>query len=183
VVDFSWRFDGWFKRLPTSPTDVGEVCALVIRPREGERGTPDSIELTTEGGISGDRWINDEHSRPTNQVSMINVHLLRTIVEGEEERMALSGDNLQVDLNLTAENLPPGTLLNIGTAVLVITDDPHRPCKRFIERFGLTNTKRVSRADRIGRRGRGVLCQILQGGTITKGDVIFVKRTNAVALM
>jgi MOSC domain-containing protein YiiM len=182
-LDFSWRFDRWFKSLPESPTDVGKVCGLVIRPREGERETPNSIELSVEGGIAGDRWISDKHSRPTNQISMINVHLLRAVVDGQAERMPLSGDNLQVDLNLTEENLPPGTLLNIGSAVLVVTDDPHRPCKQFIERFGLTNTKRVSRADRIGRRGRGVLCRVLQGGLITTEDVIFVKRTNAVALM
>jgi MOSC domain-containing protein YiiM len=182
-VVLSWRFDRWFKQLPTSPRNSGKVCALVIRPTEGQRQMPESIQLTPQGGIEGDSWVSDGHSRPTNQVSMINTHLLRAIADGEESRMSLSGDNLQVDLDLTEENLPTGTLLNIGSTVLAVTDDPYRPCKLFIERFGITNTKRVLRADNVGRRGRGVYCQILKGGTISKGDVIYVKRANAVAFL
>jgi MOSC domain-containing protein YiiM len=174
-VDFSFRFDRWFERLTASPFDVGLVERCVVRPSRGVRLTPTEIRLTPEGGIEGDRWIHDEHRRPGNQVSLMNVHVLRSIA-GDESRMPLAGDNLLVDLDLSEENLPPGTRLEIGDAELMISNDPHRPCRHFHERFGAKNVKRVVRANRVGRRGRGVLAQVVKAGTIRVGDKIHVRR-------
>jgi MOSC domain-containing protein YiiM len=175
-VDLSFRFDRWFARLPRSPRDVGRVERCVVRPAHGDRLTPESVRVTPEGGIEGDRWATDEHRRPGNQVSLINVHVLRSLSEGRDERMPLSGDNLQVDLDLSEENLPPGTLLAIADVVLRISRDPHRPCRHFVQRYGAVGAKKVARASRIGRRGRGVLAEVVRGGTIRVGDVIRVDR-------
>jgi len=174
-VDFSFRFDRWFERLTPSPRDEGVVERCVVRPSHGARTTPTEIRLTPEHGIEGDRWSSDEHRRPGNQVSLINVHVLRSIAGGDE-RMALSGDNLHVDLDLSEENLPPGTQLSIGDVLLAISTDPHRPCSQFRDRFGVGSVKRVARADRVGRRGRGVLAQVIRAGTIRVGDKIRVLR-------
>jgi MOSC domain-containing protein YiiM len=152
---------------------VVEVC--VVRPSEGARVTPTEIRLTTEGGIEGDRWIRDEHRRPGNQVSLMNVHVLRSIA-GDESRLPLAGDNLLVDLDLSEKNLPPGTRLEIGDAEIMISSDPHRPCRQFLHRFGAKSVKRIVRANHVGRRGRGVLAQVVKAGTIRVGDKIHVRR-------
>jgi MOSC domain-containing protein YiiM len=111
-----------------------------------------------------------------NEVSLVNVHLLRAISGGDEERGALSGDNLQVDLDLSEENLSVGTRLSIGEAVLEVSDVEHLPCRHFVERFGKTATKRVARANKLGLRGRGVLCHVRVQGKIRVGDQIIVER-------
>jgi MOSC domain-containing protein YiiM len=177
-VDLSFRFDWWYKRLPASPRDLGVVERCVVRPSQGERSTPVEIRLSPAGGIEGDRWIHDEHRRPGNQVSLMNVHVLRSIA-GDELRMPLAGDNLLVDLDLSEENLPPGTVLEIGDAEIVISNDPHRPCRQFHQRFGATSVKKIVRANRVGRRGRGVLAEIVKAGTIRIGDRIRVRRNDS----
>jgi MOSC domain-containing protein YiiM len=178
-VDLSFRFDAWYRRLPSSPRDAGRVHAVVVRPARGRRATPEAVRVTPEGGIEGDRWAADEQRRPGNQVSLINVHVVRSLAGGDLSRTALSGDNLQVDLDLSEENLPAGTLLRVGDAVLEVSSDPHRPCRLFVERFGATGAKKVARANRRGRRGRGVLCRVRAGGTIRVGDEIRVERPDA----
>ena len=121
----------------------------------------------------GDR--DDEEGSEGTQVSLINIHVLRSLAQDEEQGV-LSGDNLQVDLDLTEENLPIGTQLEIGSAVLEVSEVVHRPCERFVERFGAAAAKKVARANRRTHRGRGVLCRIVQGGEIDVGDKIRVVR-------
>lgn len=179
VIDLSFRFDGWFDALPESPRDGGRVFGCVVRTGRGLRATPNELELVAGGGIVGDSWSSHPHSEPGNQVSLINVHVLRSLAEGDESRMPLSGDNLHVDLELSEENLPAGTLLAIGTAVLRVSPLPHRPCGSFVKRFGAVAAKKVARAQRIGRRGRGVLCEVERAGTIRVGDEIRVERPGA----
>lgn len=175
-MDLSFRFDGWYRGLPKSPADVGRVEACVIRPAHGERTQVDSVRMTPGGGIEGDRWSTDQHRRPGNQISLINIHVIRSLAGEDAERRALVGDNLHVDLDLSEASLPPGTRLAIGDAVLEVSTEPHRPCKHFVERFGATAAKKVARANRLGRRGRGVLCLVHQAGTIKVGDAIHVRR-------
>jgi MOSC domain-containing protein YiiM len=127
--------------------------------------------------VAGDAWSTHPHSEAGNEVALINAHVLRAVCEGDESRMALSGDNLQVDLDLSEANLPAGTRLRIGSAVLRVSPAPHRPCGKFVERFGATAAKRVARANRRGLRGRGVLCTIEAGGRIRCGDTVEVLRT------
>ena len=180
--DFSWRFDGWIRRLPASPKEVGRIEGLVIRPEgsgEGARQRVESVVVVPERGVEGDRWAASPYATAGNEVSLVNVHLLRAISGGDEERGALSGDNLQVDLDLSQENLSVGTRLSIGEAVLEVSDVEHQPCSRFVERFGKTATKRVARANRLGLRGRGVLCHVRVQGEIRVGDQIIVERREA----
>ena len=176
MLDLSFRFDRWFDHLPRSPVSEGCVHRCVVRTGPGRRETPASIELTTGAGVSGDSWIAHPHRLPGNEVSMMNVHVLSSLAGGDEERMALSGDNLQVDLDLSEANLPPGTLLEVGEVRLRVSEEPHRPCLQFVERFGAKGAKRVARANRRGLRGRGVLCTVERGGTVRVQDTIRVTR-------
>lgn len=175
-MDFSWRFDLWYTRLPASPREEGEVRRLVVRPAHGERLSPEWIEVSPERGIHGDRWPDDPRRAPGNQISLINVHVIESLAEGASEPTILSGDNLQVDLDLSEDNLPVGARLLVGTAILEVSPMPHRPCRHFVARFGATAAKKVARANRRGKRGRGVLCQIVQAGRIRAGDRIRVAR-------
>lgn len=178
-MDLSWRFDFWFSKLPASPADNGKVRLLVIRPPGGEKGAreaPDEVQVTVQEGVIGDRWFADPERDLGHQVSMMNVHVIESLCEGEPERAILSGDNLLVDLNLSKKNLPAGTKLSIGDAVLEVTDALHRPCKAFHERYGPIAARKVSRANATGNRGRGLMLRVLQGGRVRVGDGIAVER-------
>ena len=169
--------ESWFAAVPASPKDTGRVEHLVLRPKDGERALPESIELDAETGISGDIWDLKEDPDRKAQVSLMNVHIARACAESEDPaRLALSGDNLQVDLDLSVDNLPVGTKLEVGTACIVVTDQPHLPCKLFGGRYGQDNVKRIAWSVKQGHRGRGVLCRIERGGTIRVGDEIRVTR-------
>jgi len=175
-VDLTFRFDWWYRSLPKSPRDAGRVVRCVVRPEKGERTAPESIELSIEDGIRGDRWARDPDRVSGNQVSLINVHVIDSLAEKDTTRALLAGDNLHVDLDLSEAALPVGSTLTIGEVVLEVSDVPHRPCRSFHARFGATGSKKVARANRVGKRGRGVMTRILRGGTIRVGDAIHVKR-------
>jgi MOSC domain-containing protein YiiM len=176
VLDLSFRFDRWFEALPRSPLDQGRVSGCVLRTGRGQRATAERIELRPGAGVVGDAWASHEHSLPENEVALMNVHVLRGVCEGAPERMPLSGDNLWVDLDLSEANLPVDTRLEIGEVVLKVSALPHRPCGKFVLRFGARAAKRVARANRRGLRGRGVLCTVERGGCVAVGDTIRVRR-------
>lgn len=176
MLDLSFRFDRWFDALPKSPPDGGRVERCVLRTGRGLRATPQRVELRVGSGVVGDAWVGHEDSLPENEVALMNVHVLRAVCEGDETRMPLSGDNLLVDLDLSAANLPVGTRLYLGQVVLRVSPVPHRPCGKFVQRFGARAAKRVARANRRGLRGRGVLCTVERGGCVAVGDTIRVER-------
>jgi len=178
-MDFSWRFDRWFDRLPPSPRDAGRVERLVLRPRGGPHGvreTPESVRMTPEDGVVGDSWIDDERGSADTQISMINTHVISSLAGGDTGRMVLSGDNVQVDLDLSEANLPVGTRVRMGEVLLEVSPAVHRPCGSFAERFGATGAKKVARALRRGLRGRGVLLKVVEAGEVRVGDEIRVER-------
>lgn len=176
MLDLSFRFDRWIDALPRSPRDEGRVALCVLRTGQGKRATPARVELQPGAGVVGDAWLGHAHSLPGNEVALMNAHLLRAVCEGDDARMPLSGDNLLVDLDLSEANLPVGTLLHVGEALLRVSELPHRPCGKFVLRFGARAAKRVARANRRGLRGRGVLCTVERGGGVAVGDTIRVER-------
>lgn len=181
-VDLSFRHDLWLARLPRSPATPGRLERIVVRPSRSERLTPAEVEVTVEGGLHGDRWSAEEGRGPGNQVSLMNVHVLRAVAGGDEARMPLAGDNLIVDLDLSEKNLPVGSLLTIDDVVLVVSPDPHRPCAHFVDRFGALAAKRVARGNRTGRRTRGVLASVVVPGRLRAGATIHVKRPGSACL-
>ena len=93
------------------------------------------------------------------------------LVAGGTDRMPLAGDQLYIDLDLSVENLPPGSLLAVGQAVLQVSQAPHLGCAKFVERFGAEAMRFVN--SRVGRqlRLRGMNACVLVPGAVRLGDL------------
>lgn len=153
-----------------SPKDNGTLKLIVRRPKEDEREVLETGELDTEKGLVGDDWLTDDGNVET-QLAIMNSRIAALLAQ-DENRLKLAGDQLFIDLNLTDENLPHGTQLAIGSAIIEITPKPHNGCKKFVERFGLEAMKFVNSP--IGKKYhlRGIYAKVVQSGTIRQGDLI-----------
>lgn len=162
-----------------SPSDVGRLEAIVVRPAANERQVLKAATLTLEGGIAGDRWcedsfylLNDGSPDPRCQVSLMNARILRQVA-GEDDAMCLAGDNLIVDFNLGEANLPAGCQLEIGQQVIIeITDLPHTGCSKFAHRYGDEARKFVNNQRGKALHLRGCYARIVRGGEIQNGDFV-----------
>jgi MOSC domain-containing protein YiiM len=163
-----------------SPRDEGTLELIVARPAVGERAVLDLGELDLAVGLVGDNWDQRSSRRtadggphPDMQLNLINARLSRLIAaEGTLEHRALAGDQLHVDLELSEANLPAGTRLAIGGAVIEITDQPHTGCAKFAERFGPAALRFVNIGAGKELRLRGINAKVVQPGIIAAGDVV-----------
>ena len=87
------------------------------------------------------------------------------LMAGPRERWPLAGDQFFVDLDLSVENLPPGTRLALGDSVVEITAEPHRGCQKFSQRFGMAALRLVNSADGRALRLRGVNARVVTPGS------------------
>ena len=159
-----------------APTDRGTLELVVVRPEVGEREVLDEATLDLDDGVVGDRWRNAGRSggRPANVNAQVTLMSARAaaLVAGDRERWPLAGDQLYVDIDLSGENLPPGTRLGIGSAVLEVTDEPHTGCKKFTERFGLDAMVFVNSPEGRALNLRGINTRVVEAGTVRVGDVV-----------
>lgn len=160
-----------------SPKDEGRLELIVRRPRVGAREILESGTLDLARGLVGDDWATrgsrltpDRRAHPDMQLNLMNARAAQ-LVAGRRERWALAGDQLYLDLDLSAENLPPGTRLAIGEAIIELTAEPHLGCKKFVSRFGREAMRFVN--SELGRRWnlRGVNARVVRGGDVRVGDV------------
>jgi MOSC domain-containing protein YiiM len=89
-----------------------------------------------------------------------------------EERWALAGDQLYVDFDLSEENIPTGTRLKIGSAIIEVSAEPHSGCKKFSARFGVEAMKFVNSPEGKRLHLRGINTKVIQAGTIRVGDIV-----------
>jgi MOSC domain-containing protein YiiM len=161
-----------------SPKDVGVLKLIVLRLPNEQRQTPPQAILDVERGVAGDRWSLKNNPDPLAQVSMMNSRFLEAIA-GETDRMNLAGDNLIVDLDLHTDNLPTGTRLRIGQALLEVTDSPHTGCKKFQRRYGKDAMDITYTPEGAAMRLRGLLARVIQGGEVQIGDTIHKETPHA----
>ena len=165
-----------FPQVTESPADGGRLELIVVRPSDGERVLPESVRVSPESGVEGDKWVNskghdmpDGQPDPRVQVTLMNARLLR-LISGGEERMPLAGDNLVVDLDLSDDNMPPGQRLSVGEAVLEVTEVPHNGCGTFLERYGRDAVKFINSPEGKRLHLRGVHAKVITAGTVRVGD-------------
>lgn len=160
-----------------SPGDAGRLELIVRRPDIDEREVLTEGELHLSEGLVGDSWKKRSSSRtsdgsphPEMQLNVMNARVIALLAQ-DRESWPLAGDQLYVDLNLSGENLPAGTQLAVGEAVIEVTPQPHTGCKKFVARFGLEAMKFVN--SQVGRELnlRGINARVVRPGIIRVGDV------------
>lgn len=161
-----------------SPLDVGLLEMIVARPSIGTREVLTNAILDQNKGLIGDSWSTrgsawrgSKPPDPENQINVMN-YRFALLIAGSRERVPLAGDQLYVDLYLGKENVPPGTRIEIGSAVIEVTAPPHLGCKKFVERFGIEAMK-FANSD-FGREHnlRGVNARVVTGGQIAAGETV-----------
>jgi hypothetical protein len=161
-----------------SPKDGGRLEMIVRRPQEDGREVLENGEINLQSGLEGDDWraiissqITDGPIPTDTQLTLMNSRTI-ALIAVVKERWPLAGDQLYVDFDLSAENLPPGTQLVIGDATIEVTAIPHTGCSKFISRFGLDAQKFVNSPVGKQLHLRGINTKIIRAGQIRVGDVI-----------
>jgi MOSC domain-containing protein YiiM len=170
--------DAHLDAIRSAPHDEGLLELIVLRPAVDERVSVDEALLDPAEGIVGDGWrargnrhTPDGSADPEDQVTLMSTRVLAAI-EPDRARWPLAGDQLYVDMDLGAENLPAGTRLAIGGAVVVVSAKPHTGCAKFAARFGADARAWINDPARRELRMRGINVRIERGGTVRVGDVV-----------
>ena len=144
------ELEAGLEEIRRSPADLGTLRMIVRRPEEDAREVLETGLLDVVEGLVGDNWstrgsnrTDDGSSHPDMQLNIMNARVV-DLVATTRERWPLAGDQLYVDLDLSEANVPAGTRLAIGDAVVEVTEQPHAGCKKFVERFGLDAMKFVN---------------------------------------
>ncbi len=164
--------------IQQSPRVEGTLALIVRRPQVDARQVLAEGDLNIAEGLAGDSWntrgssrTSDGTSHPDMQLNLMNVRVIEAVA-GEMKRWPLAGDQLYVDLNLSQENLPPGTRLAIGDAVIEITPQPHTGCGKFSARFGVDALKFVNSPEGRALGLRGINAKVITPGRVRVGDSV-----------
>ena len=161
-----------------APRVEGVLEMIVRRPQVGAREILQEGELDLDDGLVGDSWklrgssrTADGSPHPAMQVNIMGARAA-ALVAGDKERWPLAGDQLFVDFDLSATNVPPGTHIAIGSAVVEVSEEPHTGCGKFVARFGVEAQKFVNST--VGRELglRGINARVVRSGKIRVGDTV-----------
>ncbi len=163
-----------------APKDHGRLEMIVRRPRTGQREELNAGQLTPGDGLVGDGWRRrmGDPAVPDTQITLMNSRVAM-LLAGDIRRWAEAGDQLFVDLDLSEANVPPGTRLEIGTAVLEVVAQPHTGCRKFVERFGLDAMTFVNSDEGRALHLRGIYAKVVTAGTVMLHDRIDLRRPSA----
>ena len=172
------ELEAGLEEIARSPKDQGVLEMIVRRPQVGEREILQEGQLDLADGLVGDSWKRRSSRRtpdgtphPDMQLNLMNSRVV-ALVSQDKSRWHLAGDQLFVDFDLSAANVPPGTRLAIGSAVIEVTAEPHTGCSKFVERFGLDAMKFVNSPERQHLNLRGINARVVRPGVLRVGDTI-----------
>jgi hypothetical protein len=161
-----------------SPRDIGTIEMIILRPNIDQREEVEQAELDLELGVVGDGWHERETTstpdgspNPETQVTIMNSRVI-SLVAQDRDRWSLAGDQFYVDLDLSRENISPGTRLQLGSAVVEASDIPHRGCVKFSGRFGADALRFVNTGPGRDLSFRGINTRVVVPGTVRRGDQI-----------
>lgn len=161
-----------------SPKEQGAVKMIVRRPKVDERESVTEAELSSNGGLLGDIWhVRGSRHTPDHsplldaQITIMNARIISLIAQ-TPDRWSLAGDQLYVDFDLSDDNLPPGTRLAIGSAIVEVSAVPHTGCNKFSARFGVEALKFVNSPEGKQLHLRGINTRVVQDGVVRIGDTI-----------
>lgn len=165
-----------------APKTDAAIAMLCFRPGFGLRTFPDRLSMTRSGGILGERWLihpwlrlADGSPDPRIQVSILPARVL-DLVWRDRIGTVHPGDPIVADLDMSHDNLPAGTLLQAGSAVLRVSDEPNDGCVKWKARYGAAAMDWIVAPEHAAYRLRGVLCSIEQDGVVGVADRIIVLR-------
>jgi MOSC domain-containing protein YiiM len=164
------------EHLRSAPREVGELRLVVSRPAAGHREILTEAKLDPVLGLVGDSWSERPHRRTgtpdaDRQLTVMGSRMVALLSE-DPSAQALAGDQLYVDLDLSVANLPAGTRLRVGSAVIEVTAPPHTGCAKFVRHFGDEAMRFVNGRDGRPLRLRGLNARVVSAGTVRPGDTV-----------
>jgi hypothetical protein len=172
------ELDAGLEHVRRSPKENGVLEMIVRRPGVGAREVLDRGELDVKQGLIGDTWHlrpgkgrADGTPHPDKQLNIMNVRAVALVAQ-DRERWALAGDQLFVDFDLSEINVPPGTRLAVGSAIVEVTPPAHLGCSKFVSRFGEDAMNWVNSPTGRDLHLRGINARVVQPGAICRGDVV-----------
>jgi len=172
------ELDGALDDLRAAPKDEGVLEMIVRRPAIGARDVLETGRLDLMEGLAGDTWSKRGSSRTTDgsphphmQLTVMSTRVI-DLLTGDRTAWPIAGDQLYVDMDLSLENLPAGTRLAVGDAIIEVSAQPHTGCDKFVARFGLDAMKFVNSP--LGRQLnlRGINAIVVKEGDIRVGDIV-----------
>lgn len=170
------ELEAQLERIRTAPNERGTLEQIVRRPKENRREVLAEGELDLHVGLVGDNWLERGGScgapaDPEMQLNIMNARAVAAVCPNPSRR-AEAGDQLYVDFDISVDNLPVGTRLAIGEAIVEVTAVPHNGCKKFAKRFGEEAVKFVNSPTGKQLRLRGLNAKVVQPGRIRAGDAV-----------
>ncbi len=172
------ELEAGLQHIAQSPKDNGVVEMIVRRPEVDGREILESAELNLTEGLVGDNWKTrgstatpDGTAHPEAQINIMNSRAVALLAQ-EKDRWALAGDQFFIDLDLGVENLPAGTRLALGSAILEVTAKPHTGCDKFAARYGRAAALFVNSTEGKKLHLRGINAKVVQAGTVRVGDAV-----------
>jgi hypothetical protein len=163
-----------------APKTDAPIAMLCYRPDFGQRTFPDSLTLTKAMGIPGERWLKHPWLRladgtpdPRIQVSLLPTRVLELVWQ-DRETTPHPGDPIVADLDMTDANMPPGTLIQAGTAILRVSDEWNNGCVKWKARYGADAAAWITAQPQL--RLRGLLCSVEQDGVLHVTDRLHILR-------
>ena len=171
------ELEGGLDEIRQAPKDRGVLRLIVRRPHVNEREVLEEGRLDPAHGLLGDSWEARGSSRsrsgsahPDRQLNIMNARAIALVAQSPD-RWALAGDQLYIDLDLSADNLPPGARFTLGSAVIEVSEPPHTGCGKFAARFGMDAVTFVNSPEGKQLRLRGLNARVVVPGVIRVGDI------------
>jgi len=166
------ELEAGLRSLPPAPKDSGRLAFIVRRPAKDAREVLHRARLSPGEGLPGDGWNLKPSPDPTAQLTVMQRDVAELVANGQS--LALFGDNLFVDLDLSSANLPVGSRLRVGGAVVEVTPMPHDGCHKFNARFGNEALRFVNAKPTRHLNLRGIYWRVIEAGEVEVGSPVQV---------